>query len=402
MKILLLSDTYPWPLDNGAIQRVYHLLTPLAAEHHVTLVAGRRGRLSTQEASALEDLGVRVHVVENSEVLDRPDGPYGLWRPIGSQLFDLLRMSQPMTVRRWWSDAIVARLRELRRSEHYDLVWAVRPPLAEMARAAGWPRVLVDLPDLDSVAATRAISTLGAYTTRPLHEVAIYRLRAYERALPKRFAHVVVCKPEDRVFMGSRDNVSIVPNGVEVRPATDTRQARPNDMLFVGSMGYSPNVDAVTYFTSTILPRIRQRQPAARFDIVGKETAKEVLQLHDGQTCVVHGAVPDVAPYYGSAGLVVAPIRLGSGTRLKVLEALMFGKAVVATPIAIEGLDLRAGVDLEVADTPEAFADACHALMTDGERRRRLGWTGRQRARHLYDWARIGKLAVTAASQAVW
>jgi glycosyltransferase involved in cell wall biosynthesis len=172
-------------------------------------------------------------------------------------------------------------------------------------------------------------------------------------------------------------------------------------MLFLGSMGYPPNIDAATHFAGEILPRIRQQRPSARFSIVGKETANEVSRLHDGETCIVHGAVSDVAPHYAAAGLVVAPIRLGAGTRLKVLEALMFGKAVVGTSIAIEGLDLRPGVDLEVADSPDAFAQACLSLMQNERRRRQLGEAGRQRVCELYDWSRIGRLAVSAAIDAV-
>jgi polysaccharide biosynthesis protein PslH len=401
LRILVLSDTYPWPLNNGAINRVYHVLARLADEHDVSLLACCRGDVSPSDREAIEDLGIQVMVADNSDVLDRPGGPYGLWRPFGRQVLDMLRPRLPMVIQRWWSDEFVARLADLRRSESYDLVWAERAALGEMALAAGWESVLVDMPDLDSQAVDRLISSMGPYRTRPLHQIALRRLCAYERAMPSRFAHVVVCKAEDRSFMQPQDNVTVVPNGADVRPATDARLAQPDDMLFLGSMGYPPNVDAVTYFAAEVLPRVRQQRPTARFSIVGKETANEVHRLHDGQACVVHGAVPDVVPHYAHAGVVVAPIRLGAGTRLKVLEALMFGKAVVATSIAIEGLDLRPGVDLEVADTPDEFADACLGLMKNEGRRRELGDVGRQRVCALYDWTRIGRVAVSAAIDAV-
>jgi polysaccharide biosynthesis protein PslH len=400
LRILLLSDAYPWPLNNGAIQRTYHLLTRLAREHQVTLFAARRGVLPKREREPLEDLGIRIVVADNSDVLDRPGGPYGLWRPLRQQVMDILRPGLPMAIQRWWSDRFVAQLARIRARMHYDLVWAERAALGEMARVAGWNSVLVDMPDLDSQAAAREIASLGRYRTRPLHELAVQQLRAYERRMPSRFAHVVVCKPEDRTFMHSRANVTVVPNGADRRPPVDTRLAEADGILFLGSMGYPPNIDAAIWFAGEILPRIRQQRPSARFSIVGKETADEVQRLHDGQTCVVHGAVSDVVPYYAAAGLVVAPIRLGAGTRLKVLEALMCGKAVVATSMAIEGLDLRPGIDLEIADTPEAFAQACLALMPDEARRRRLGLAGRARVCELYDWSRIGGLAASAATEA--
>ena len=155
-------------------------------------------------------------------------------------------------------------------------------------------------------------------------------------------------------------------------------------------MGYEPNADAVKYFMREVMPGIQEQQSDACLSVVGKEAESDIRQLHDGQTCFVHGHVPDVTPYYESAGLVIAPIRLGAGTRLKILEALMFGKAVVASSVAIEGLDVRPGIDLEVADTPSSFANACLELMRDESRQHRLGRggqrTGARAVRMGADW----------------
>jgi glycosyltransferase involved in cell wall biosynthesis len=147
------------------------------------------------------------------------------------------------------------------------------------------------------------------------------------------------------------------------------------------------------------MPGIQGQLSDACLSVVGKEAESDIRQLHDGQACFVHGHVPDVTPYYESAGLVIAPIRLGSGTRLKILEALMLGKALVASSVAIEGLDLRPGIDLEVADTPSSFANACLELMRDERRRHRLGQAGRERVLERYEWVRIGGLANAVVAQ---
>jgi glycosyltransferase involved in cell wall biosynthesis len=401
LSMLFLADAYPWPLDNGAIQRSYHLLESFATRFRVTLLAQRRGGAAGAERTPLHDLGVRVLAVDNSDVLDRPEGPYGLWRPVGQQLRDLVAPGQPINVRRWWSNALLTRLRELYATGDHDFVWALRAPLAEMAQEAGWPpsRILVDLVDLESEAVGRALAPLGWYAKRPLHNLDLKRLERYEQTLPARFGHVVVCKAEDRAFLGGRANVSIVPNGVSPRPAVDLTHADANEMLFVGSMGYDPNVDAVTWFIRDIMPEIVRQHPPARLAIVGKESGPQVKALHNGRTCIVHGGVPDVTPFYAAAGLVVVPIRLGAGTRLKVLEALMLGKPIVATTMAIEGIDLRPGTHVEVADSADAFARACVALMRDEGRRRQLGEAGRQRAIELYQWSHIGELAAAAVAR---
>jgi glycosyltransferase involved in cell wall biosynthesis len=279
------------------------------------------------------------------------------------------------------------------------VVWALRAPLAEMALEAGWPasRILVDLVDLESEAVGRALAPLGWYAKRPLHNLDLKRLERYERSLPARFGHVVVCKSDDRTVLGTPPNASVVPNGVNLQPAVDSSHADANEMLFVGSMGYDPNADAVKWFMRDIMPEILRQHPPARLAVVGKEVGADVQRLHDGHSCIIHGAVPEVAPFYAAAGLVVVPIRLGAGTRLKVLEALMLGKPIVATRMAVEGIDITSGEHYEAADSEADFARICVELMRDATRRQRLAEAGRQRVIELYQWSRIGNLAADVA-----
>jgi polysaccharide biosynthesis protein PslH len=402
LSMLFLAESYPWPLDNGSVQRIYYLLESFAARYRLTLIAQRRGGADGAERTPLHDRGVRILPFDNTDLLARPEGPYGIWRPLGQRLRDLVSPGDlPVNIRRWWSDALVARLRDLRQAEAFDVVWAGRANLAEMAQRAGFTNIVVDQPDLDSEAIGRGLATLGSYASAALNRVEVRRIQQYERSMPARFAHVTVCKREDKTFLGDQPNVTVVPNGVPVREALDPAGEHANEILFVGTLGYDPNVDAVKFFTREVMPEILRQQPDARLSIVGKEPPADVQQLHDGRSIIVHGPVPEVAPYYQSAGVVIAPIRFGAGTRLKVLEALMLGRAVVATTMAIEGLDLRAGTDLEVADTPEAFARACIALMRDERRRRQLASVGRQRALDLYTWSRIGEVADAAVRSTV-
>jgi glycosyltransferase involved in cell wall biosynthesis len=398
-RVLFISSGYPWPLDNGAVMRTFRLASALAAHHRVTMVALRRNGASGAAQSPLHTLCERFIVLDNGDVIDRAGGPYGLWRPLGQRLKDVVAPGLPAGVRRWWSNPLLEALIRLRKTDDYDIVWAERPAQAEVARRAGWRNVVVDLVDRDSEAVGRTLRHDGWYRSRSLHQLDWRRLRSYEASLPARFAHVVVCKQDDREFLNNHPNVSVVPNGVSARPPTDPEMSRAKEMLFVGTMGYEPNADAVKYFMRDVMPSIQGQQSDACLSVVGKEAESDIQQLHDGQACFVHGQVPDVTPYYQSAGLVVAPIRLGAGTRLKILEALMFGKALVASSVAVEGLDLRPGIDLEVADTPSRFVNACLELMRDESRRHRLGQAGRKRVLERYEWARIGSLANAVVAQ---
>jgi glycosyltransferase involved in cell wall biosynthesis len=151
-------------------------------------------------------------------------------------------------------------------------------------------------------------------------------------------------------------------------------------------MSYSPNEDAILYFCQEIYPRIRARyRRAIGLTIVGRRPSANVLALAEDPSITVTGGVDFVEPYYDEADLVVAPIRFGGGTRIKILEALSFRRPVVATTLGAEGLDLKRGRDLEVADDPENFADICVTLLENQNTRFNLATSGRERVGAVYE-----------------
>jgi glycosyltransferase involved in cell wall biosynthesis len=397
MNILFISGVYPWPLDNGAALRRYHLLEELTARHPVTLVT-----LVPMSPSApgwgdfpLRDRCRRVIELDARAYLPPPGQRPNLWVPIGQRLRDLVASPLPVAIR-YWSVApgLVHALREVRCSDHFDAVWVDRAYFAEVARQAGFARFVVDLDDCQSAVLARDLFHSPWYRSKVLHYAELAKLYWYERTLPRRFWRLVVCKDEDRRLLGGhRGKMFVVPNGVPEYPWPPAQSENPGELFFIGALDYLPNVDAVTFFRKAILPAIWSRSADATFHVVGRNPDPLVTALSDGARCVVHGSVRDVAPFYERATVVVAPIRQGSGTRVKVLEALGRGKALVATSVAAEGLDLRPGVDLEIAETPEAFADACTRLLGDPEARRKLGAAGRRRVLERYRWKAIARVA---------
>jgi glycosyltransferase involved in cell wall biosynthesis len=203
-----------------------------------------------------------------------------------------------------------------------------------------------------------------------------------------------VCKEADREFFGKRAScVHVVPNGATPYSACDGRGEDGATTLFVGNLAHFPNVDAVSFFWDAILPEIERLHAGARFVVAGRSVPPALQALHDGQSCIITGPIPDLAPIYATASLVVVPMRLGSGTRIKVLEALARGKAMVSTSIGIEGIDLRPGIDVIVADEPKAFAQTCARLLGDAAARRRLGRMARERVLDRYGWDMIADAA---------
>lgn len=209
----------------------------------------------------------------------------------------------------------------------------------------------------------------------------VYRLEAakmerYERETVRRFEHVIAVSHADRAAMArmtSLDRISVVPTGVNTQAfRPEARNTAPEPIvLFLGSMDWEANIDGVEYFCREIWPAVRAAAPRARFQVVGRNPAPSVRRLA-GDGIEVVGTVPSVVEYLYRAAVVVVPLRIGGGTRLKIYEAMAAGKAVISTSIGAEGLDVVDGRNIVLADTPAAFAAAVTRVLDDAAERRRL------------------------------
>ncbi|MFN3337616.1 MAG: glycosyltransferase, partial [Thermomicrobium sp.] len=178
-------------------------------------------------------------------------------------------------------------------------------------------------------------------------------------------------------------------------PLEPPELAEPDHVLFVGSFRYWPNVDGIRWFTEQVWPRIVRCRPAARLSLVGFDPPAEVRRLGKLPGVVVVGTVPDVRPWLARASVVVVPLRAGSGTRLKLLEALAVGKAVVSTRLGAEGVECEHGRHLLLADEPQEFAECVLSLLASPEQRLALGRAGRRLIMEEYAWERIAEKLLT-------
>jgi glycosyltransferase involved in cell wall biosynthesis len=235
-------------------------------------------------------------------------------------------------------------------------------------------------------------ATESSAARRLAYQIEATKMARYERrALPK-FHHVIAVSEHDRqqmLAMSPQCAISVVPTGVDTQqyavapPAT----ADPPRIIFTGSMDWEPNIDATVYFCQEVFPRVRAEFPSAQFRIVGRNPHTRVKQL----TCdsiKVTGTVPSVSEYLRDATLVVVPLRIGGGTRLKIFEAMAMGKAVISTSIGAEGLDVQSGRDLILADDAAAFAEAIVLLLRDAALRRQYEQAATKLAVQ-YDWSNI-------------
>lgn len=237
---------------------------------------------------------------------------------------------------------------------------------------------------------------------RAYAEVTWRKLAAYERDTCRLFSHCLTCSDEERVLLQTRcgvDRVSVIPNGVDVGAYMAQDVGFPNGavppsgdrIVFVGRMDYHANVEGVRWFCRQVLPRIRASRPRALFQIVGGYPVPAISRLARAGEIDVTGFVTDVRPYVKHASVVVVPLRVGGGTRLKILEALAMSRPVVSTTVGAEGIEAVPDRDLVIADRPEAFADEVVSLLSQTERRQALGAAGYQLVQNQYNWERIVK-----------
>jgi glycosyltransferase involved in cell wall biosynthesis len=216
----------------------------------------------------------------------------------------------------------------------------------------------------------------------------------YERDAVQRFHRVIAVSERDRHEMADMTDparVSVVPTGVDVecyRAASGTSPDRPI-VMFLGSMDWEANIDAVDYFCREIWPSVRSAVPDALFRIVGRSPHPRVRRLAS-MSVDVTGTVSSVVEHLKETAVFVVPLRIGGGTRLKIFEAMAAEKAVVSTSIGAEGLDVTDGRDILLADTAGEFANSVIALLRDPVRRRQLERAGGQTAER-HDWSAIAR-----------
>jgi glycosyltransferase involved in cell wall biosynthesis len=201
---------------------------------------------------------------------------------------------------------------------------------------------------------------------------------------------VVAVSREDEAALRALDpsiRTIVVPNGVDpehYRPGV--RHAGGETVLFLGKLDYRPNVDAVQWLADDIWPRVRAARPTARLLLVGRDPSPRLARLSDRPGIELIGPVPDERPWFDRADLLLVPMRMGGGVRLKVVQAMAMGVSVVATPRGVAGMDVRDGVHYLRGETAAELAARVVRALGDAALRGALSEAGRQLVREQYDW----------------
>jgi sugar transferase (PEP-CTERM/EpsH1 system associated) len=374
--VLYLVHRVPYPPDNGDRIRAFNILRFLAARARVHL-ACLADEPVEEAVPALRPYCERLGIVRLR--------PTRWARSLVS-----LACGRSATEGAFASPALRALLRGWARGTRFHACLASASSMLSYLRLREWAGVpaVIDLVDVDSQK-WFDYAAAGRGPRSWLYRLEGHRLRRLERGLPAwARAVTLVSEAEAQLYRGFclPGDVRAVPNGVDLDYFRPGAAAAEPSCVFVGALDYRPNVDGAVWFCSEVWPEIVRRQPQARLYLVGRRPAPAVLRLAGAPGVEVVGQVPDVRPYLARAAVTVVPLRIARGIQNKVLEALAMGRAVVASPQALEGLAVQPGVHVWQASTPAEWVRAIRALWADTDRQLALARAGRRHIEENHRW----------------
>jgi sugar transferase (PEP-CTERM/EpsH1 system associated) len=400
LRILWLKTELLHPVDKGGKIRTYHMLKALKRQHHVTYLTLDDG-LAAPDAQ--ERAAEYCHELVSIPHQARAKFSAGFYGDLALNLVSRL----PYALAKYKSDKMRRAIIEQTERNSFDVVICdFLTPSVNLPSRLGCATVLFQ--HNVEAAIWRRHYEVQAH---PLKKVYLYdqwrKMWRFERASCLQFDQVIAVSREDREEMRRAygvEAVADVPTGVDVdyfspRGGVQQEAAR---LVFTGSMDWLPNEDAIQYFTDQVLPLVKRRVPGVTLTVVGRNPSPRLLELSKRDPAIiVTGRVEDVRPYIESATAFIVPIRVGGGTRLKIYEAMAMEKAVISTTIGAEGLPVRDGIELLLADTSQTFADAVVRVLTEPALATRIGLQAANTVRERFGWEGVAESFVQLCQRAI-
>ncbi len=404
MKVLWISQNVPYPPKSGVLLRNYNLirLTSRFAAIDLVAIVKKNAMPSSYAEMAVPELLKLCSTVQPVR-LPAEESRFRLWWA----LLKSLVTKAPFTVNWANAPALKEMLTRALAGTTYDLVYFDSVSLADYRELVTSAARVLNHHNIESQLFERRIT----YERNPLKRLYLRlearKLRRYEAAVVGEFDSNLVVSSLDALRLGEfcpGTTTALVANGVDVdyfRPS-DEASAEPGHLIMVSGMNWFPNLDAVLYMMESIWPILVSTTPGVRLTIVGARPPQRVTELAAKDPRItVTGFVDDIRPYMDRAQVYLCPMRDGGGTRLKVLDALSMAKPIVATTMALEGIDVVPERDVLVGDTPDAFVRQIQRLLQDHALRQRLATNGRTFVERHFSWEVIGRQLEGALRDAV-
>ena len=381
LRILIVTPTVPYPPNWGFGIRVFNFVRELSLSHEISVVC----YADDDEQDKVTTLGqycTSVHTVRSPL--------RNLRHKRSAQLRSVLsrRSFQTLAIQ---TQAMGQLIETLLSEGRFDLVQLESSQLSSLVTASATPWI-IDEHNLEYELLQRMYEVERSPLRKFYNWLEYRKFRQEEVMAWRRSDACVLTSDRERGILALQEPgklTHVAPNGVDIDYFSPKDiEVDSDSIVFTGLMSYRPNIDAVVFFVREVLPLIVEAHPTARFTVVGMGAPESVTSLA-GQHVSIVGGVPDVRPYVWSASVFAVPLRMGSGTRLKVLEGLAMGKAMVSTSVGCEGISVEDGKHLVIADDPVSLAHAVLQLLHDADLNRRLGQAGRQLVEERYSWVSI-------------
>lgn len=382
MRILFLTQICPYPPTNGGAIKTYNILKHLGSKHEVSLLMFIR---SDTKLTDLEHLSQYCRQVDF----------YAIKRFAARNLLDAaasLVKNESFIITRDRHSGMRARVREV--LHDHDLIYVDHLQMSQFVPSNVPCPVVLDEHNVEWRIIRRFAVAGTPLLQRLLSALEWRKLRAYELSACRKADLVLTVTPNDRNILVnsgiSADKVDSLPIGVDVdqvRPVSLDPESK--SILSFGTMSWPPNVDAIRHFVREIYPLIKGNVPDVRFTVVGSKPPPEIKALEKDPSIKVTGFVGDTRPYAEAAAVFVVPLRIGSGMRVKILDAMALGLPVVSTSVGCEGISLQPGRHALIADSPAKFADCVAKLIGNPHMRETIGSAGRSLVESHYAWQPI-------------
>ena len=382
MEILFLSAWLPYPPNNGSKVRIYNLLCALSQHHAVSLIT-------------LADPNEPAHS-QGLKAYSRVAGvvPKLSFHPSGVRaLFGFLSPT-PRSLVDTFNPQMAQLIQQELGQNNYDLV--VSSQIETAVYVSGFSEIPRIYEEVETTVIREAYSNTVNRLARFRAWLTWAKMRRYVRGLVRQFDACTVVSEQERSYLmeiaPEYDRVSIIPNGVDVDGLrVDGIEPQPNTLVYNGALTYSANYDAMRFFLDEIWQQIKIAEPSTRLQITGRTDGVDLSGLALGNGAGLTGYLPDIRPTVASAWICVVPLRIGGGTRLKILEAMALGTPVIATRKGAEGLDVTPEENILIADDPADFASQTIRLLRDPALRKRLAENARRLVEAKYSWRAIGE-----------
>jgi len=381
MKILVIDEEFPYPPNTGKRIRSFNLLKRLASTNDLHYLA--YGTTDSESFGALNQH--RMNPIPVKPQVPPKSGFLFYFR-----LFLNLFSSQPYIVSSHYSDLFDRTLRKAVIDLNPDIIICEWTPYAVFVEKIENIKKLVVAHNVETRIWQRYFENEKQALKRWYIGKQVAKLERFERAVFKYIDGVTAVSDIDADQIHSYNHqvpVEVVDNGVDLEFFdASSGLGGSNKLVFVGTMDWRPNQDCVQYFIEDILPLIHKERPEIEAVFVGRNPPTHIKALDAKRGVTVTGSVDDVRPYIKEGDVYIVPLRIGGGTRLKILDALAMRKAVVSTTVGAEGLDLTDGVNILIADTPDRFAAKILRLLDDPKLAITLGESGRKLVEEKYGW----------------